>query len=172
METFIHMKLFAKLSLTFALVIFISTIGYAQKRRIPNDVVVTTLEKKRFHGSLAAINASELVLIDHQDQQKRIKFEQISRVKVYKKHKDVGYALVTSALAAAAIVGGQAVNDGNVATAIAVGGTVTVVGLSMVLHNVLHGPEVSLKAGKDKMDYLTISEKLGKYILKDASVKP
>lgn len=166
------MKLLAKLSFTFALTMFVSTISYAQKRRIPNDVVITTLEKQRFHGSVAAINATELVLIDNKDRQHRITFEQINRVKVYKKHSDVGYGIITSALAAGAIVGGQAVSDSNVATAIAVGGTIAVVGLSMVLHNVIHGAEVSLKAGEDKIDYQTLSEKLNKYILKDSSVKP
>ena len=84
----------------------------------------------------------------------------------------MGYAIVTSALAAGAIVAGQSANDGNVATLIGVGGTISVVALSMVLHNVIHGAEVTLKADKEKIDYQSVNTKLSKYLVKDLSIKP
>ncbi len=162
----------AKLSFTIILSIFIFNTSFAQRKRLPFDVVVKTNDSKRFHGSLAAVNGTELVLIDNENLEQHLSYTKIKSIKVFKNHKDVGYGLITSALAAAAIVAGQTADDANVAVAIAVGGTVTVVGLSLLLHNVIHGAEASMKSSKEKIDYLSVNEKLSKYILKDPSVKP
>jgi len=59
-----------------------------------------------------------------------------------------------------------------VAVIVGVGGTAAVVGLSMVLHGVIHGPEVKMKASRETIDYKTVSEKLTKYIVNDASLRP
>ena len=166
------MSRLAKLSFTLILSVFFFNTSFAQKKRVPFDVVIKTSESQRFHGSLAAINGAELVLVDNKDLEQHVSYTKIKSIKVYKKHKDVAYGLITSALAAAAIVGGQSVDDANVAVVIAVGGTATVVGLSLLLHNVIHGPEATLKSSKEKIDYQSVSQKLGNYVLKDQSVKP
>ena len=167
------MKSLAKFSLTIILTLFVCNTSFAQKQqRSPYDVLVVTAEKQRLHGTIAAINATELVLVDRKDIAQHIEYAKINRIKVFKKHADVGYAIVTSALAAGAIVAGQSANDGNVATLIGVGGTISVVALSMVLHNVIHGAEVTLKADKEKIDYQSVNTKLSKYLVKDLSIKP
>ncbi len=167
------MKSLAKLSFTIILTLFICSISVAQKtHRSPYDVLIVTAEKQRMHGTIAAINATELVLIDSKDVAQHIDYKKINRIKVFKRHADVGYAIVTSALAAGTIIAGQTAGDGNVATAIAVGGTISVVALSMVLHNVIHGAEVTLKANKEEIEYKTVNAKLSKYVFSSSSVKP
>lgn len=161
-----------KLSFTFILTVFVFNFSYAQKKRIPFDVVIKTTENQRFHGSLAAINGAELVLLDRKDVAQHLSYTKIKSIKVYKKHNDVAYGLVTSALAAGAIVAGQSVDNSSAAVAIALGGTVAVVGTSMLLHNVIHGPEASLKASRGTIDFQSVNQKLGKFVLKDASIKP
>lgn len=164
------MKLLAKLSCTAILTLIFFNISYAQKKRIaPYNAVV--MAEKRFHGKIIAINEIELVLVDRKNVVQNISFQKISRIKVYKAHKDVGYAIVTGALAAGTIVAAQAIDDANVAMLVGVGGTAAVVGLSMVLHNVIHGAEVKMKSTKEKIDFDNVSKKLTPYIVNDAALK-
>ncbi len=163
----------AKLSFTVILTVFICNISFAQQKRRPAfDAVVITVEKQRIHGTIGAINGAEMVLVDGNNIAHHLDYTKIDRIKVYKKHTDIGYAAVTSALAAGAIIAGQSANDGNVATLISVGGTIGVVALSMVLHNAIHGPEASIKAKKEKIDYQSVTAKFSKFVLSDSSIKP
>lgn len=166
------MKLLAKASFTIFLLLFITSITYAQKKkRAPYNAIVNTNEV-RYHGKISAINQTDLVLIDRKDVAHQIPYGKINRIKIFKTHSDVGYAVVTGALAAGTIVAGQSVDDANVALLVGVGGTAAVVGLSMAFHNVIHGAEAKMKASKEKIDYNTVSQKLSKYVVNDTSVKP
>lgn len=166
------MKLLVKSSFTILLTLLIVNISYAQKKkRAPYSAVVNT-EGKKIHGKIASINETELVLVDRNEVSQRIPYQGITRIKVLKAHSDIGYGIVTSALAAGTIVAAQSVDDSAVAVAIGVGGTAAVVGLSMALHSVIHGAEVKMKANKETIDYKTVTEKLSKYIVNDASLRP
>lgn len=166
------MKLLAKSSFTIFLMLFIISISYAQKKkRAPYNAVIIA-EGQRFHGKITAINESNLVLVDKKDIAQNISYQKINRIKVYKTHSDIGYAVVTTALVAGTIVAGQSIDDANVAILVGVGGTAAVVGLSMALHNVIHGAEAKMKASREKIDYSTVSQKLSKYVVSDTSAKP
>lgn len=166
------MKLLAKASFTICLILFATNISYAQKKkRVPYNAVVNTKDV-RYHGKISAINQTDLVLVDKKDVTHQIPYGKINRIKIFKAHGDVGYAIVTGALAAGTIVAAQSIDDANVALLVGVGGTAAVVGLSMALHNVIHGAEVKMKAGKEKIDYNTVSQKLSKYVVNDTSVRP
>jgi len=166
------MKLLVKSSFTIFLALFIVNISYAQKKkRAPYSAVVNT-EDKKIHGKITAINETGLVLVDRNEATQSIPYQNITRIKVLKAHNDVGYGIVTGALAAGTIVAANSVDDSAVAVIVGVGGTAAVVGLSMVLHGVIHGPEVKMKASRETIDYKTVSEKLTKYIVNDASLRP
>ncbi len=148
-------------------------ISYAQKqKRAPYNAVVLLEGKQRIHGKITAINDNALVLVDKNDMSHPIAYQKILSIKVYKRHGDVGYGIVTGALAAGAIVAAQTIDDSAAATIVGVGGTIAVVGLSMTLHNVFHGAEVKINASKEKINATTMSQKLSKYIVDDIALKP
>lgn len=157
------MKLLVKPSFTIFLLFFLVGTGYAQSKKQTSYNTIVIAEGQRFSGKITAINETELIVEDKKAVSKRISYEKISSIKVFKRHSDVGYAIITGALAAGTIVAGQTGNDANTAMLVGVGGTVAVVSLSMILHNVIHGPEVKMKASKEKINYKTVSEKLNKY---------
>lgn len=159
------MKLLVKFSFAICFSLFIFNTSYAQsKKRAPYHAIVIT-EDIKYHGRIAAINEGELVLTDKKDVSQQISYDKISSIKVFKTHGDIGYTVVTAALATGTIVAAQSIDDSNTAVLVGVGGTAAVVGLSMVLHNVIHGAEVKMKASKEKIDYSTVAEKLKKYVV-------
>lgn len=163
------MKLLAKSSFTILLMLFIVNISFAQKRKkVPYNAVIIA-EGKRFHGKISSITETHIVLTDKKDVAQNIPYQNINRITIHKSHSDAGYAVITGALVAGAIVAGQSVDDANVAVLVGVGGTAAVVGLSMALHNVIHGAEAKMKAKKEKIDYTSVSQKLSKYIVSDNS---
>lgn len=167
------MKLLVKSSFTIFLMLLLVNICYAQKKnRAPYSAIVHLEGKQRIHGKITAINDTALVLADKNDIIHPIAYQKILSLKVFKRHGDVGYALVTGALAAGAIVAAQSIDDSAAATIVGVGGTIAVVGLSMTLHNVFHGAEVKIKASKEKINAATMSQKLSKYIVNDVATKP
>lgn len=140
-------------------------ISYAQKKKRTAYHAVVIADDVRYHGKITAINQTELVLIDKKEVTHQLSYNKINRIRVFKTHGDVGYAVVTGALAAGTIVAAQSIDDANVAMLVGVGGTAAVVGLSMVLHDVIHGAEVKMKASKEKIDYNSVSQKLNKYVI-------
>lgn len=159
------MKLLVKYSFTIFLSLFFINISFAQKMQRPPYSAVVIVDGKKIQGKITAINESDLVIVDKKDVAQNIPYQKISQIKVLKSHNDVGYGVATAALAAGTIVAGQAIDDSTTALIVGVGGTVAVVSLSMILHNVIHGPELKMKASKEKIDYKTASEKLSKYIV-------
>lgn len=167
------MKLLAKSSFTIILLLFFATIGYAQKiKRAPYTALVFTEGKQKAHGKIIAINDTALVLVDKTETTQFITYPKINKIKVLKRHSDVGYAIITGALAGGAIVAAQSVDDGAVAVMVGAGGTAAVTGLSIALHNVIHGAELKIVASEEKIDYQNLSQKLGKYIVNDIALKP
>ncbi|MGV3545703.1 MAG: hypothetical protein ACO1N4_01490 [Pedobacter sp.] len=159
------MKLLVKSSFTIFLMLLFVNISYAQKKKRAPYHAVVIAEDVKYHGKITAINQTELLLVDKKDIAHQISYNKINRIKVFKTHGDVGYAVVTGALAAGTIVAAQSIDDANVAMLVGVGGTAAVVGLSMVLHDVIHGAEVKMKASKEKIDYNSASQKLSKYVV-------
>lgn len=144
-----------------------------QKRaRAPYAAVVFTEGKEKYFGKITAITDTAITLVNKKDVVSNIRYNRITRIKVYKHRGDIGYSLITGALAVGSIVAAQSIDDGNVATVVGIGGTAAVVGLSMALHNVIHGPEVKMKASKEKIDYNSVNSKLAQYIVNDSALKP
>jgi len=166
------MKLLAKSSLVFLLTFFCINFAFAQKKRAPFTALVFVEGNQKVHGKITAINETELVLVDKRDVSHPVAYEKINRIKVYKHRSDVGYAVITGALAAGTIAAAQSIDDANVAILVGVGGTAAVVSLSMILHNVIHGAELKIDAKKEKIDYNSMLQKLSKYLVNDASLKP
>lgn len=159
------MKLSIKLLLTIFLTIGFANFGFAQaQKKSRYNVIVTTQDKQKVRGEIKTINDTALTLVDRRSIVKSIAYPKITSIKVFKSHKDVGYAIVTGALTAGAIVTAQSIEDANTAILVGVGGTTAVVALSMILHNAIHGAEVKMKADKEKIDYKSVSAKLGKYV--------
>ena len=63
-------------------------------------------------------------------------------------------------------------DDGNVALLVGTAGTIGIVSLAMLLHNAIHGPELTIKAHKEQMDYQNLSQKLAPYVVKEVSLTP
>lgn len=167
------MKTLVKSSFTIFLLLLIVNISYAQKKkRAPYTALVSTVENLKVHGKIVAINDTALVLVDKREETKTIAYQNISKIKILKRHGDVGYAVVTGALVAGTIVAAQTADDGAVALLVGAGGTAVVAGLSIALHNVIHGAELKVDARKEKIDYQNISQKLNKYIVNDIALKP
>ncbi|WP_343531223.1 hypothetical protein [Pedobacter sp.] len=166
------MKLLAKSSFVFLLTLLFINVAFAQKKRAPFTALVFVEGSQKVHGKITAINETELVLVDKRDVSHSVAYQKINRIKVYKHRSDVGYAVITGALAAGTIAAAQSIDDANVAILVGVGGTAAVVSLSMILHNVIHGAELKIDAKKEKIDYENMSQKLSKYLVNDASLKP
>lgn len=167
-----RMKLLAKSLLAVLLTLLFNQISFAQKKRAPYTAIVFVEGSQKIHGKITSINQTELILVDRKDVSHPIAYQKISRIKVYKHRSDVGYAIATGALAAGTIAAAQSIDDANVAVLVGIGGTAAVVSLSMILHSVIHGAELKLDAKKEKIDYDNISQKLAKYVVNDASLKP
>ncbi|WAC42194.1 hypothetical protein [Pedobacter sp. SL55] len=167
------MKLLAKSSFTIILLLFIVNISYAQeKKRAPYTALLITDAKQKVHGKIIAINDTALVLVDKKELTRTIAYQKIKKIKILKRHSDVGYAIITGGLVGGAIVAAQSVDDGAVAVLVGAGGTAAVAGLSIALHNVIHGAELKIDASKEKIDYQNMSQKLSKYIVNDIALKP
>ncbi|SOD17494.1 hypothetical protein [Pedobacter xixiisoli] len=167
------MKLLVKSSFTIFLLLLFVNISYAQKvKRAPYNALVYIAGNMKVHGKITAINDTALVLVDKKDVTHAIAYQKIERIKVFKRHGDVGYAVATGALIAGSIVASQSIDDGATAMLVGIAGTATVAGLSIALHNVLHGAELKINASKEKIDYQNLSQKLGKYIVNDIALKP
>lgn len=167
------MKLLAKSSFIVILSLFIFNISHAQeKKRAPYTALLVTDAKQKVHGKIIAINDTALVLVDKKEMTRAIAYQKIKKIKILKHHSDVGYAIVTGALVGGAIVAAQSVDDGAVAVLVGAGGTAAVAGLSIALHNVIHGAEIKIDADKEKIDYQNMSQKLSKYIFNDIALKP
>jgi len=150
----------------------VTQVTYAQHKRAPYNAVVFTDGKEKVFGKITAITDSTITLVNKKDVATNVSYGRINRIKVYKYRSDIGYGLITGGLAVGAIAVAQSIDDGNVATIVGIGGTAAVVGLGMALHNVIHGPEVKMKASKEKIDYNSVSTKLSKYVVNDISLKP
>lgn len=150
----------------------ITQVIYAQHKRAPYNAVILTDGKEKVFGKITAITDSTITLVNKKDIATNIRYGRINRIKVYKYRSDIGYGLITGGLAVGTIAVAQSIDDGNVATVVGIGGTAAVVGLSMALHNVIHGPEIKMKASKEKIDYNSVNSKLAKYIVNDVSLKP
>ncbi|WP_113636821.1 hypothetical protein [Nubsella zeaxanthinifaciens] len=159
------MKLSIKLLLPILLTIGFVNFGFAQvQKKFRYNAIVTTQDKQKVRGQITLISDTALTLVDKRNITSAINYKKISSIKVFKSHKDIGYAIVTGALAAGAIVTAQSIEDANTAILVGVGGTTAVVALSMILHGAIHGAEVKMKADREKIDYSTVSEKLSKYV--------
>jgi hypothetical protein len=159
------MKLSIKLLLPILLTIGFVNFGFAQaQKKYRYNAIVTTQDKQTVRGAIKTINDTALILVDRRSIVKSITYSKIKSIKVFKSHKDIGYAIVTGALTAGAIVTAQSIEDANTAILVGVGGTTVVVALSMILHNAIHGAEVKMRADKEKIDYQNVSNKLGKYV--------
>jgi len=168
----VMMKLLAKSSLALLLTLLFVNVGFAQKKRAPFTAIVFVEGSQKIHGKITDINETALVLVDKKDIAHPIAYQKINRIKVYKHRSDVGYTVVTGALAVGTIVAAQSIDDANVAVLVGIGGTAAVVSLSMILHNVIHGAEVKIDSKKETIDYNSISQKLSKYIVNDIALKP
>lgn len=142
------------------------------KKRAPYTALIATEREQKVHGKIIAINDTALVLVDKKEMTKTIGYQSISKIKILKRHGDVGYAIVTGALVGGAIAAAQSADDGAVALMVGAGGTAVVAGLSIALHNVIHGAELKMDANKEKIDYQSISQKLSKYIVNDIALMP
>ncbi len=159
------MKLSIKLLLSILLTICFINFGFAQvEKKSRYNAIVTMLDKQKVRGQITIINDTALTLLDKRSVVKSIAYPNITSIKVFKSHKDIGYAIATGALAAGTIVTAQSIEDANTALLVGVGGTTAVVALSMILHGAIHGAEVKIRADKEKIDYKSVSAKLGKYV--------
>lgn len=167
------MKFLAKPSFIIAITLFfITPVGYAQKQSLPYHAVVSIEGKQKIRGVITDINNTAITLIDKKNIVHQATFSNINRIKVYKRHKDIGYAVITGALVAGNIVLAQSLDDGNVALLVGTAGTIGIVSLAMLLHNAIHGPELTIKAHKEQMDYQNLSQKLAPYVVKEVSLTP
>ncbi|MNK08656.1 hypothetical protein D3C87_265990 [compost metagenome] len=167
------MKLLVKSSFILFLLLLFVNISYAQKiKRAPYHALVSIEGQEKIHGKITAINNEALVLVDKRDVTHQVPYQKISQIKVFKRHGDVGYAVATGAIIAGTIVASQSIDDSTTAMLVGVGGTAVVAGLSIALHNVIHGAELKINASKEKIDYQNLSQKLSKYVVNDIALKP
>lgn len=161
------MKFSLKVTLSFLLFVSISQLGFSQKiiKPLYNTVVKTNNGQKQI-GKLIAINNNSIAISNRNNVVSEISYVDVKKIKVYKRHKDIGYTTISGVLALGSIAAAQSIDDANTALLVGVGGTLGVVGLSMILHNLVHAPEAKLLARKEKINYNSVSQKLTKFVLK------
>jgi hypothetical protein len=151
----------------------IYSFSFAQKqKRAPYNAIINTLTDGKFFGKITAINDTEILLSDKRDVQKGIKYSDIKKIRIFKYRNDIGYTAVTGALALGTIAAAQSFEDQSTSLIVGIGGTLAVVTLSALLHNVFHGAEIKMDATKDIIEFPSVSKKLGKYVVTDPSLKP
>lgn len=117
-------------------------------------------------GKLSNINDTALFITDRQGMVKHALFKDLTMIKVLKRHNDLGYGLITGALAVGTVALAQTTDDGGKAALIGVGGTIAVVGLGVALHNVFHPAVFKADAKKEALTFANTENKLGPYIIK------
>lgn len=117
-------------------------------------------------GKLSNVNDTAIFITDRQGQIKQALFKNLVKIKVLKHHNDLGYGLITGALAVGAVGLAQTVDDGGKATLIGVGGTIAIVGLGAALHSVFHPAAFKVENKKEAITFANTGNKLSPYINK------
>lgn len=157
------MKTILKITIFSLFLITISNVIKAQEVPTIYYAVIQNQNGEKVSGLVSDINSDGINLSTKKAQDFHISYQHIKTLKIFKKHKDLAFSLITGAAAVGAIIAAQQVNDGGQSTLIGIGGTLSVVALSMWLHSIIHKPELKMKTKTEQINYQTVSAKFPQF---------
>lgn len=132
-----------------------------------NSVFVTQIKSNngdKSTGLLTHISTDSLQITTKNRVVKSVALADIKQLKVLKRRNDLGYAILTGALATGAIITAQTLDDGGTATLVGIGGSAVIVTAAMLLHNAIHKPELKIESTTQPITYQLAKEKLLPYM--------
>lgn len=159
------------------LLFMIGIITVSAQKVTHHYVTITQKEGKKVNGRLLAINDSSVVMEKNEGGKKPasinvVLLKNIDKIKVFNDDKSVALGVATTAAIIGNIVFALTVENGLTAVAIGTGGTLAIVALAAIIYDLSHPPLAKLIAGKNQINYKTVSETFKVYIEKPQPSPP